>query len=116
VRNPIIVALDVPTQQAAQSLVEQLEPMIGAFKVGKELFVRAGPDIVRWIRATGASVFMDLKFLDIPNTVARAVEAATHLDVQMLTIHTSGGSSVLRAVRAARTAHRLGRTPRWCGW
>jgi len=107
------VALDVPTQEAAQSLVEQLEPMIGAFKVGKELFVRAGPDIVRWIRATGASVFMDLKFLDIPNTVARAVEAATHLDVQMLTIHTSGGCEMMRAAEQAaqETAARLGRTP-----
>ena len=71
--------------------------------MGKELFVRAGPEIVRGIRATGASVFLDLKFHDIPNTVARAVEAATQLDVQMLTIHTSGGSKMIRA--AERAAH-----------
>jgi len=90
--------------------------MIGAFKVGKELFVRAGPDIVRWIRATGASVFMDLKFLDIPNTVARAVEAATHLDVQMLTIHTSGASARVYAQSAQRGLRARLTIRRWCGW
>lgn len=109
--NPIIAALDVPSPEAALRLVGQLAPCVGAFKVGKELFVSAGPDIVRRIRATGAAVFLDLKFHDIPNTVARAVEAAAHLDVQMLTVHTSGGTEMMSAAEGAvrETAARLGR-------
>src|SRR5881396_723409 len=110
--NPIIVALDVPKPETALKLVEQLAPVAGAFKIGKELFVSAGPDIVRRVRATGASVFLDLKFHDIPNTVAKAVAAATRLDVQMLTIHTSGGSEMMRAAEksAQDTAKSLGLT------
>jgi len=95
--NPIIAALDVPTAEAALKLAQQLAPAVGAFKIGKELFVAAGPDIVRRIRDTGASLFLDLKFHDIPNTVAKAVASATRLDVQMLTIHTSGGLEMMRA-------------------
>jgi len=111
--NPVIVALDVSNLESALNLVEQLAPVAGAFKVGKELFVSAGPDVVRRIRATGASVFLDLKFHDIPNTVAKAVEAAVQLDVQMLTIHASGGSEMMRAAeRAAQeTAKQLRRPP-----
>ncbi|MEI8288749.1 MAG: orotidine-5'-phosphate decarboxylase [Verrucomicrobiota bacterium] len=96
-KNPIIVALDVPSAEHALKLAEQVAPAVGAFKIGKELFVSAGPDIVKHIRATGASVFLDLKFHDIPNTVAKAIAAATRLDVQMLTIHTSGGGEMMRA-------------------
>jgi orotidine-5'-phosphate decarboxylase len=112
-KNPIIVALDVAGMETALQLVEQLAPVVGAFKVGKELFVSGGPEIVRRIRATGASVFLDLKFHDIPNTVAGAVAAAVHLDVQMLTIHTSGGAGMMRAAEqsAQETAGALGRTP-----
>ena len=111
--NPIIVALDVPKLELALNLVEQLAPIVGAFKVGKELFVSAGSDVVRRIRATGASVFLDLKFHDIPNTVAKAVAAAVQLDVQMLTIHTSGGSEMMRAAERAaqQTAKNLLRPP-----
>src|SRR6185437_2535891 len=111
--NPIIVALDVPDSAAALKLVEQLAPVVGAFKVGKELFVSAGPGVIRDIRAAGASVFLDLKFHDIPNTVARTVEAAVRLDVQMLTVHASGGGEMLRAAESAAqaTAAKLGRTP-----
>ena len=90
--NPIIVALDVPSADRALALVSELAPLVGAFKIGSELFTSAGPDIVRQIRRTGASVFLDLKFHDIPNTVAKAVAAATRLNVQMLTVHTSGGN------------------------
>jgi orotidine-5'-phosphate decarboxylase len=110
-RNPIIVALDVPDLDAALRLVEQLAPVVGAFKVGKELFVSAGPEIVRRIRATGAAVFLDLKFHDIPNTVARAVSAAVRLDVQMLTVHTSGGRAMLEAAEksAQESAAQMGR-------
>ena len=100
-RNPIIVALDVPTAEAALKLVEQLAPVSGGFKIGSELFTSAGPDIVRRVRATGASVFLDLKFHDIPNTVAKAVASATRFDVQMLTIHTSGGLEMMRAAEAS---------------
>ena len=110
-QNPIIVALDVPTAEIALRLAKQVAPFVGAFKIGKELFVSAGPDIVRSIRATGASVFLDLKFHDIPNTVAKAVAAAVRLDVQMLTIHTSGGTEMMKAAEesAQETARNLGR-------
>jgi len=100
-RNPIIVALDVPDAKAALDLARQLAPVVGAFKIGKELFVGAGPDIVRAIRDEGGAVFLDLKFHDIPNTVARAVAAAAQLDVAMLTIHTSGGRDMMVAAEAA---------------
>src|SRR6516225_3856090 len=112
-RNPIIAALDVPTAEEALKLAEEIAPAVGAFKIGKELFVSAGPDIVRRIRATGANVFLDLKFHDIPNTVAKAVAAATRFDVQMLTIHASGGSEMMRAAEksAQDTAKSLGQTP-----
>ena len=108
--NPIIAALDVPSAEQALKLAAQIAPAVGAFKIGKELFVAAGPDIVKRIRATGASVFLDLKFHDIPNTVAKAVASAVRLDVQMLTIHTSGGGEMMRAAEksAQDTAKSLG--------
>ena len=112
-RNPIIVALDVPTADAALKLVEQLAPVAGGFKIGSELFTTAGPEIVRQIRALGALVFLDLKFHDIPNTVANAVAAAVRLDIQMLTVHASGGTEMLEAAdeAAQETAWKHGRTP-----
>jgi orotidine-5'-phosphate decarboxylase len=112
-RNPIIVALDVPTADKALSLAEQLAPVVGAFKIGSELFTSAGRDIVRKLRKAGAALFLDLKFHDIPNTVAKAVAAATRLDVQMLTIHTSGGSEMMRAAEnaAQETARQCGFEP-----
>jgi orotidine-5'-phosphate decarboxylase len=103
-QNPVIVALDLPTADQALQLAQQLAPVVGAVKIGKELFVSAGPDIVHRIRALGIPVFLDLKFHDIPNTVARAVEAAVRLDVQMLTVHASGGREMLGAAeKAAQT-------------
>jgi orotidine-5'-phosphate decarboxylase len=112
-RNPIIVALDVPSVDDALILVEQLAPVSGGFKIGSELFTTAGPEIVRQIRARGALVFLDLKFHDIPNTVAKAVAAAVRLDVQMLTVHASGGTEMLKAAEdaAQETAWKHGRTP-----
>jgi len=111
VQNPIIVALDVPTADAALQLARQVAPVVGAFKIGNELFTASGPDIVRRIRDTGAAVFLDLKFHDIPNTVAKAVASATRLDVQMLTIHTGGGLEMMRAAEksAQQTALQSGR-------
>src|SRR5437899_3772347 len=109
--NPIIAALDVPTVEIALKLAEEIRSAVGAFKIGGELFTAGGPEIVRRIRGSGASVFLDLKFHDIPNTVAKAVAAATRLDVQMLTIHTSGGSEMMRAAQesANQTARECGR-------
>ena len=109
-KNPIIVALDVPAAERALELAKQLAPVVGAFKIGSELFTSAGPDMVRGIRATGADVFLDLKFHDIPNTVAKAVAAATRLEAQMLTIHTAGGVEMMRAAEKAaqQTASQCG--------
>jgi orotidine-5'-phosphate decarboxylase len=111
--NPIIVALDVPDEGHASRLVDELSPLVGAFKVGSELFTIAGPEMIRRIRRRGAAVFLDLKFHDIPNTVAKAVAAAVRLDVQMLTVHTSGGLEMLRAAEesAQETARKAGQTP-----
>jgi orotidine-5'-phosphate decarboxylase len=97
----IIVALDVSTREEAFRLVAKLAPGISTFKVGLQLYTAEGPDIVRAILDTGAKVFLDLKMHDIPNTVARAVEAAGKLGVQMLTIHLSGGSAMIEAAVAA---------------
>jgi len=112
-KNPIIAALDVPDAEAALKLANEIAPAVGAFKIGSELFTAAGPDIVKKIRATSASVFLDLKFHDIPNTVAKAVASAVQLDVQMLTVHTSGGLDMLKAAEQAaeEAAWKLGRTP-----
>jgi orotidine-5'-phosphate decarboxylase len=98
----IIVALDVPTRKEAFQLVAQLAPAISTFKVGLQLYTAEGPDLVREILDTGVKVFLDLKLHDIPNTVARAVESAGQLGVQMLTIHLSGGSAMIEAAMAAR--------------
>src|ERR1043165_424344 len=109
--NPIIAALDVPAADQALKLAKEIAPAVGAFKIGSELFTAAGPDIVKRVRDTGASVFLDLKFHDIPNTVAKAVASAVRLDVQMLTIHTCGGAEMMRAAEesAQRTASQSGR-------
>ena len=111
VSSPIIVALDLPSAATALDLARRVAPYVGAFKVGKELFVSEGPELVRHLRQTGASVFLDLKFHDIPNTVAKAVAAAVRLDVQMLTVHCSGGTAMMKAAETAaqETAAGLGR-------
>jgi orotidine-5'-phosphate decarboxylase len=100
--HKIIVALDVPTKERALQLVEQLRREISFFKIGLQLYTAEGSVIVRAILDTGAKVWLDLKLYDIPNTVARAVESASTLGVQMLTIHLSGGSEMIRAATAAR--------------
>ena len=100
--DKIIVALDVATKEKALDLVEQLRDQISFFKIGLQLYTAEGPEIVRAVLSTGAKVWLDLKLHDIPNTVARAVESASHLGVQMLTVHLSGGSEMIRAATAAR--------------
>ena len=101
--DKIIVALDVATKAEALALVEQLRDKISFFKIGLQLYTAQGPEIVRAVLATGVKVFLDLKLHDIPNTVARAVESASSLGVQMLTIHLSGGSEMIRAATGVRT-------------
>lgn len=97
----IIVALDVASKKEALHLVEQLREQTSFFKVGLQLYTAEGPDLVRELIDHGAKVFLDLKLHDIPNTVARAVEAANSLGVKMLTIHLSGGSAMVRAAATA---------------
>ncbi|MEN9726081.1 MAG: orotidine-5-phosphate decarboxylase [Pseudomonadota bacterium] len=97
----IIVALDHPTGDEALALVTALGDAPYAVKVGKELFTREGPSIVRTLVAHGRPVFLDLKFHDIPNTVAAACRAAADLGVWMINVHASGGPAMLRAARAA---------------
>jgi orotidine-5'-phosphate decarboxylase len=97
-----IVALDVPTADAALAIVDDLSDACDFYKVGSELFSGAGPSIVREVRARGADVFLDLKFHDIPNTVAGAVRNAAALGARLLTVHAIGGAAMIgAAVKAA---------------
>src|ERR1700736_3634078 len=98
--DKIIVALDVATRTQALGLVKQLRDQISFFKIGLQLYTTEGPEIVHAVLATGAKVFLDLKLHDIPNTVARAVESAAKLGVQMLTIHLSRGIQTIQAKTA----------------
>jgi orotidine-5'-phosphate decarboxylase len=100
--DKIIVALDVPTRKEALNLVDQLRDQISFFKIGLQLYTATGPEIVREVLARGVRILLDLKLHDIPNTVAKAVESADKLGVQMLTIHLSGGIEMIRAAIAAR--------------
>lgn len=102
VRQRIIVALDVPTGDAALALVRALSPHAGLFKVGLQLYTAVGPEIVHAVRQLGGRIFLDLKLHDIPNTVDGAVDSARSLGVEMLTLHLSGGRAMIEAaVRAA---------------
>lgn len=98
--NPqIIVALDFPSDQPALALVDQLDSAKCRLKVGKELFTRSGPGLVRDLHARGFDVFLDLKFHDIPNTTSAAVAAAADLGVWMVNVHASGGEKMMTACR-----------------
>jgi orotidine-5'-phosphate decarboxylase len=100
-RQRLIVALDVPDARAASELVERLQGTCQWFKVGLELFTAAGPVVLQAMAARGHSVFLDLKFHDIPNTVAGAVRSAAAWGVRMMTVHAAGGPAMLAAARAA---------------
>jgi len=109
----VIVALDFANPMHALALADRLDPAACALKVGKELFVIAGPEPVRWMIARGFRVFLDLKFHDIPNTVAQACAAATRLGVWMLNVHAAGGRAMLESAReaVAAAAAEEGRAP-----
>jgi orotidine-5'-phosphate decarboxylase len=94
--NKLIVALDVETEGRARELFSALREVAGAFKIGSQLFTAAGPELVRWMTEGGARVFLDLKFHDIPNTVASAGVEAARLGVFMFNVHASGGSEMMR--------------------
>lgn len=95
--DKIIVALDFADRHQAEALVARLDPSLCKLKIGKELFTRAGPDLVRAVVEQGYDVFLDLKFHDIPNTTARAVAAAADLGVWMVNVHASGGQRMMEA-------------------
>jgi orotidine-5'-phosphate decarboxylase len=99
--NPLIVPLDVATLGSARTLADDLRGLVGAFKVGKQLFTSEGPSAVTELVARGDRVFLDLKFHDIPNTVAAAVASAIRLGTWMVDVHASGGTAMMRAARRA---------------
>ena len=101
ISNKLIVALDVETVSRARDLIDILREHVGMFKVGSQLFTAAGPDLVREIIRSGSRVFLDLKFHDIPNTVAAAGVEATRLGVTIFNLHAAGGSEMMRRTAEA---------------
>lgn len=99
--KPLIVSLDFPDAKGALELAARLDPALCRMKVGKELFTAAGPSVCSALQDRGYEVFLDLKYHDIPNTVAGACRAAARLGVWMLNVHASGGEAMLRAAREA---------------
>lgn len=99
--SPIVVALDFEQKSAALDLVSQLDPALCRLKVGKEMFTHFGPSFITELQQRKFEIFLDLKFHDIPNTVAKAVQAAADLGVWMVNVHASGGSRMMHAAREA---------------
>jgi orotidine-5'-phosphate decarboxylase len=97
----IIIALDFQTEKACLDFLQNVDPARCRVKVGKELFTRSGPELIKKINAQGFEIFLDLKFHDIPNTVAGALKAAADLGVWMVNVHASGGQAMLDASREA---------------
>ena len=104
--DKLIIALDMDRGEDALNLVRKLKGELSLFKVGSQLFTREGPALIKALRAEGVDVFLDLKWHDIPQTVANAVHAAAALDVRFITIHASGGLEMLQAAKAATKGSR----------
>ena len=104
-QTPVVVALDFEQQSSALNLVSQLDPALCRLKVGKEMFTHFGPQFVKELQQRKFDVFLDLKFHDIPNTVAKAVKAAADLGVWMVNVHASGGSRMMSAAREALVSY-----------
>jgi orotidine-5'-phosphate decarboxylase len=100
-RDRIVVALDVDTRERALALVDELQPFVGLFKIGSQLFTSCGPGLVSEMIGRGARIFLDLKYHDIPNTVANAVVGAMRLGVSICNVHALGGLEMMRRVREA---------------
>ena len=98
-KSPVIVAIDYPEQEPALQLIGQLDPALCRVKIGKEMFTRFGPVLVESCMKLGFDVFLDLKFHDIPNTVAGACRSAADLGVWMMNVHASGGRRMMEAAR-----------------
>lgn len=96
----VVIALDYDNKEQALAFIEQLDPSTCRLKIGKEMFTHFGPDFVKLIVAKGFDVFLDLKFHDIPNTVAKAVKASADLGVWMVNVHASGGRRMMEAAKA----------------
>lgn len=103
--TPVVVALDFEQKSAALNLVSQLDPALCRLKVGKEMFTHFGPDLIKELHLRKFDVFLDLKFHDIPNTVAKAVKAAADLGVWMVNVHASGGSRMMSAARESLVSY-----------
>jgi len=101
IKSPVIVALDFPSTQSALTLVDQLEPSQCRLKVGKELFALGGPELVKTLQEREFDVFVDLKYHDIPTTVAKACRALSDMGVWMLNVHSLGGPKMIAAAREA---------------
>jgi orotidine-5'-phosphate decarboxylase len=112
-RDRLIIALDVETLNEAERLVDRLQGLVRCFKIGSQLFTAAGPAAVEHVQKSGAEVFLDLKFHDIPNTVAGAAREATRMGVLMFNVHASGGRAMMTAAAegAAVATERGGRRP-----
>jgi orotidine-5'-phosphate decarboxylase len=103
-KQKLMLALDVDSREKAEEWVHKLKSHVGFFKVGLQLFTKEGPELVRSIRARGGRIFLDVKYHDIPNTVARACEAAVSLNVDFINVHALGGKAMMKAAAEALAA------------
>lgn len=113
VKDKIIVALDVPTKEEALAIVDELGDKVGAYKIGMQLYNACGPEIIEEVTKRKGRIFLDLKFHDIPNTVASAARVAANLGVYMFNVHACGGSAMMKAAADAlkEEAAKLGKKP-----